>query len=271
MILTSEEAYPQIVEAVRAGELISDNVAQTVAGWYQSPAQGDVALCALAHGLEFDAVALLDRAQELIKSDEFKASDVLPELHALYEWALARVPHVEVTEYEVGPDDWEAWSDTGLRPMPNGEPVQVTQWGDTDSPEWLAPIDRDVTVVAHVQHYMGTWVYPGDAGYPADPHAEAFELDESDGSVWLPASVVDTGAAMLRGECTGFYAESYGGNPFAPGDFWWQSDTFDEIGPGKPYASRYVNPYTGDVQVKVARLVGFTPEQEADMYRAYRA
>jgi hypothetical protein len=32
------------------------------------------------------------------------------------------------------------------------------------------------------------------------------------------------------------------------------------------YGSRYIHPYTGDVEIKVARLLGMTPEDEAAVY-----
>lgn len=254
-ILTSSVADPQIMHAVMTGELISDDVAQTIASGFHSPARVDAAVTALSHGLEFDAHELLTRVNQLIKSKEFNASDVLVDLHALREWTLARVPHIVVEEYEFSGDAWEQWCD---------------QWRESgqEQPDGVKPVDRDVTLAVDAADNIGEWSYPGDASYPAD--VSGYEVDKSDNSVWIAASLTDAGAALLGGELSAFWAESYGGNPFEPGVYWWESDRFDEQGPNRPYASRYINPYTGDVQIKLARLVGFTDEQQAEIYRAWK-
>jgi hypothetical protein len=209
----------------------------------------------LSHGLDFDARELLTRVDQLITSDDFTASESLVDLHALRAWALTRVPHLEVVTYKLSSDDWEEWGQ---------------QWGHAggDRPEGIAPDDRDVTLVADVAENMGEWLYPGDKGYPENP--EAFDdFDPENGGVWVHASLVDAAAAMLSGKGTWFWAESNGGNPFAAGGVWSSGDTFEEHGPGNAYASRYIEP-TGEVWVKLARLVGFTEELEATVYRAWK-
>lgn len=253
-ILTSNEAYPQIVHATVTGELISDDVAQTVASGYQSPATVDTAITALSHGVEFDAGQLLARVDQLIKSDDYVRSDSLVELYALREWALARTPHFVVEEYEISGDAWELWRE---------------QWNyGQERPEGIKPVDRDVSLAADAADNIGGWSYPGDASYPED--LSEYEVDKSDGGVWLAGTLIEAGVALLGGELSGFWAESYGGDPFEPGVYWWESDRFDEQGPDRAYASRYINPYTGEVQIKFARLVGFTAEQQAEIYRVWK-
>lgn len=261
VILTSREADPQIVAALVAGEVISDDVAQTIADGWKSAAAVDVPLCALAHGLEFDAVALVCRVDALIREDA--GTDVLAELHALREWALCRVPHIVVEEYEISGDAWSEWLDEcqashgfGLAP-------------ERDRPEGARLIDRDVTLVADACENMSEWVYPGDGRYPADP--ESFASDDRDGDGrWVPASLVTGAAGLLGGELAGFWAESYGGDPFDPNPYWWQSGDITELGTGCAYASRYQNPHTGEVQVKLARFGGLEDERLVEVYRAWR-
>jgi hypothetical protein len=252
-ILTSREAAPQIREAARTGEVISDDVAQTIALWFQTPAPVNRPLFALSRGLDFDARALLTRVDELI--NEFKREESLMDLHALRAWTLARVPHLTVVTYKISTDDWEAWGQ---------------QWGHAngDRPEGIEPDHCDVTLASEVVECMGQWLYPGDNGYPENPEASD-GYDPDDDGVWVHASLVDAAAAMLAGKGTHFWAQSYGGNPFAPGEVWSSGDTFEEHGPGKPYASRYIK-LTGEVEIKFARLVGFTEEQEAQVYRAWK-
>lgn len=257
MILSSREADPQIRHALISGELISADVAQTIAAGLHSPAARDEQLTRLSHGKVFEPSGLLARVGELI-SGEFSGTDVLPELHALRAWALARVPYVETVTYRLSGDEWQAWSQ---------------EWGQSDRsrPDGIERYaDRDVTLVASVADDVGGWVYPGDADYPTDPHAAGLEVDESDGGVWLPAGLVDAAAAMLAGTRTRFWAQSYGANPFGPGDGWGDAGGWDDLGPGKEYASRYEDPYGRDVRITLARLVGFTPDQEEQVYRAWR-
>lgn len=255
MILTSREADPLIREAVRTGELISDDVARTIAHGLQSAAEKDVPVTALSHGLAFDARALLARVDELIKSVEFRASETLVELHALREWALSRVPHIAVTVYRMDSDAWEVW---------------CGQWGESDSdqPDGIEPYVRDVWIVADVADDIGAWSYPGYANYPANPHTLP-GYDESDDGVWMPGTLTDAAVALLSGKGGMFWAQGYDASPFAPGESV-QGESYEDAGPGKPYVSRYVHPYTGDAEIVTAVLVGFTPDQEAEVYRAWR-
>lgn len=268
MILTSREAEPQIARALEEGTVIGDDVAATIADWFKTPYDRDRPLSALAHGCQVDAVALLDRVDEML-SDIATVDDLLggsedaesgkPGLTALRAWALARVPHVVVTEYAVDADTWEAWGRGEAEP------------GDDGVPAGVEPIDTDVTVLAHVAANIGAWITPGEPGYPATPAELArFEVDPADGTTWVPASLVDAAAAALAGDFTGFWAQSYGGDPFGPGLFWENVGTFEQLGAGRPYASRYIHPGTGDVEIRVARLVGLSPEQEAEVHDKWR-
>lgn len=263
--MTSREADPQIVHAMVTGEVISDDVAQTIASGLHSSAMVDTPVTALSHGREFDAVALVHRMDELIRSGEFRASDVLVDLHTLREWALCRVPHLVVEEYEITGDEWSAWLDECEKPR------RVGLAPERERPKGARLIDTDVTLVADAAADMSEWVYPGDERYPQDPESYGpDDYDPENDGVWLPASLVPGAVGLLGGESAGFWAESYGGDPFNPDPYWWQSGSFAEEGAGRAYASRYQNPHTGEVQVKLARFGGLDVEQEADVWRAWR-
>jgi hypothetical protein len=264
MILTSREADPLIVHALTTGGVISDDVAQTIADGLKSPVAVDAPVCALAHGLAFEPAALVHRVAALIRSDEFRATDVLPELHALREWALCRTPHIVVEEYEVTGDDWSAWMDECQ--ASRGEGLAP----ERERPEGARLVDSDVTLIADVCTDMSEWVYPGDARYPDDPGAFGpNDLDPEGDGVWVPAELVGGAAGLLSGESAGFYAESYGGDPFDPDPYWWQSGSVEELGVGRAYACRYQNPHSGEVQVRVARFVGLTDDQLRAVWHAW--
>lgn len=264
MILTSREADPQIRDAARTGAVISDDVAETIADWFKSPAKPDMPLTWLAQrgagavtGAEL--VAVVHRADAMLREPEWRTSDALPDLHALRAWALCRVPHIVVTEYEMTGDAWEAWQQEG------GEDR------DSDRPDGIEPIDVDVTLIADIAESLSGWVYPGDARYPDNP--EDFDTEDCDPNGdgrWIPADLITaTAAGALAGEHTGFWAESYSGNPFDWNPYWHQSCRIEEEGTGRAYASRYQNPHTGEVQIKTAKLVGFTEEQEIAVWHAW--
>lgn len=265
MILTSREADPQIRAALMAGEIISDDVAQTIADGLKSPAEADVPLCALACGLDVDGAALVRRLDTLIGSPEFGDTDVLAELHALREWALCRVPHLVVEEYEISGDAWSAWLDECEKPR------CVGMSPERDRPEGARLVDTDVSLVVDACDNLSCWVYPGEARYPADADSYAAEDRDPNGDGrWVPASLLMGAAALLGGELSGFWAQSYGGDPFDPNPYWWQSDDISFLGVGQAYASRYQNPYSGEVQIKVARFGGLSDEQLIKVYREWR-
>lgn len=255
----SSEVMALVREAVKSGEVISDETAREIASWYHSPAEVDTPITALSHGCEFDGYALWERVSRL--SDEIARQDEAgrtpAELRALKAWAESRMPRVVVVEYELDAQQWQQWS---------------SQCGESDRerPEGVEPIDTDVSLVAcAARDALADWMYPGDSGYPDKP-TEHPGYDASDGSVLVPATDVEAAAAMLEGTHTGFYAGSYGGDPFDPGLYWHQSGRFDEIGAGKPYASRYEHPYNGTVRISLATLHGFTPEQEAEVWKLWK-
>lgn len=234
MILTSAVADPQILAAVRDGVLINDDVAQTIASGLHSPAAKDEQISRLSHGLEFDPRELLARVDQLINSKEFRASDVLLELDALRAWVLTRVPHVEITTVECTADEWAQWAEFGI------------------------PADRqstEVYVVADHMDALAEWVYPGSDRYPAD--TTGHEVDPDDDGIWLVGTLVESAADILA-------------SPYA--DFWAQEYTTDGIPfqPGGEYTSRYGHPHTADLELKSARLVGFSPDDEAAVYAAWK-
>jgi len=254
MIVTSKQARPVIEHAAATGELISHDVAQTIASWYQTPGAADEPITALSHGLAFDAAALYERLSgELRRAPADVPAEYRTEVQLLARWALARTPHLVVTTYELDADTWQAWSG---------------QWGESDT-EWPDGVtgSDEVFVIADWQRDLGDYLGPGEDGYPAD--TSGLEIDP-DGSVIVPVSVERAAAAMIGGTHTGFYAQSYGATPFAPGEFWWQSDRFAEIGPDREYASRYIDPYTGAVQIKTGRLVGLSAEQQRLVWEAWK-
>lgn len=254
MILPSRDVEPVIADSRADPErVISDDVAQTIASWWHSPARIDEHVTRLSHGLEFDARGLLSRVDELIR-DTSASGDSHPDLVVLRRWVLARVPHLTVTTVSISASSWEAWS---------------RQWGQTDAdrPEEITS-DTEEHIVADSAEDLGEWVYPGDIRYPFDTTG----MDvEPDGGIWLPLSAVDTAAAMLTGHTTRFWAQSYGGDPFAPGPIWGESDTFAGQGPHQPYASRYIHSYTGDMEIGLARVRGFSPDDHAEIHRLWKA
>jgi len=184
MIMTSEQAQPEILRAARDGVWISDDVAQTIAAGLMTPAAVDAPLTALAHGLPFDAHALLKRVHRLTET-EFKASPVLLELEALIDWTWQRLPHVEVSTVTLPTDEY--YQREEFAP----EEFRVERFIVEDY--------RD----SHGEHYEA-----GDPGYPAD--VTGLEV-QRDGSVFVPAGVEFTASRMLLGLGTQFWASEYSG------------------------------------------------------------
>lgn len=255
-------SWGQTMAAVRkagkAGEVISDDTARVIASWYHSPAAIDAPITALSHRLEFDNYALWERVSRMIDSGQFTpdgGTGTPAELRALKTWAESRMPRVVVVEYELDADVWAEWS------QEYGE-------SDRERPDGLEPYDTDVSLVECAARDLAEWMWPGDDGYPDQP-AEHPGYDAYDQSVQVPLPVVEAAAAMLTGTSTGFWAQSYGANPFGPGPYWSRSDTFSALGAGKQYASRYER-MDGTVQIKLATLHGFTPEQEAEVWALWK-
>ncbi|KOV84744.1 hypothetical protein [Nocardia sp. NRRL S-836] len=237
--------------------MISDDVAREIASWYQSPAVIDAPITALSHGVVFDNYALWERVSRAIDTGEFESGGkgTPRELRALQAWVERRMPRLVVVEHDLDARDWDNW---------------VRQYGETgrERPDGIEPDDVEVSLVECAQRGLADWVYPGEASHPDKP-TEHRGYDASDDSVQVPLSVVEAAAAMLSGTNTGFYAASYGGNPFSTALYWSQTDTFAEQGPGKPYASQYLRP-TGSASIRLATLHGFTPEQEADVWKRWK-
>lgn len=255
MILPSRDVEPAVALCwAHPDRGISDDVAQTIASWWHSPAHIDEQLTRLSHGLEFDARGLLSRVDTLIR-ETHAGADRHPELATLRRWVLVRLPHLAVTTFRIDAVAWEAWSQL---------------WGQTDAdrPNGMTGCTTD-HLVADSAECLAEWVYPGDDQYPTD--TTGLDLDAVDGGIWLPPPAVDTVAAMLTGQTTGFWAESHDGDPFAPGPCWWQSGTVAEQGHTRPYASRYHHPYTGDVAITVARVHGFPADDQAEIHRLWTA
>ena len=245
-------------EAGQAGEVISDDVAEVIASWYQSPAVIDAPITALSHRLEFDNYALWERVSRAIDSGQFTPEGTVgrsAELRALKTWVESQMPRVVVVEYELDGHVWESWS------QEYGESAR-------ERPEGVEPYDTDVSLVECAARDLAEWMWPGDDGYPDNP-TEHPGYDADDLSVQVPLPVVEAAASMLAGTSTGFWAQSYGANPFGPSLYWSQSDTFSALGPGKQYASRNER-MNGTVQIKLATLQGLTPEQEADVWALWR-
>lgn len=234
--LTTDETMADVERAHREDHhVIGEDTARMIASWYHSPAEVDIPITALSHGVEFDAGALVSRVGTLIDR-EFAGTDSVPELEALRDWAATRTPVVVITTWEIDADTWETWSNEGAPdPRPTGT--------------------REVLAVSEYRDDVGGWVSPGEPGYPAD--LTDWEV-QSDGDVWLPATLVHTASGMLGGTATHFYAGSRGGDPFDYGPFWEQTSPEER---GDEFASRYIHPHTGEVEIKVARVHGFTPEE----------
>ncbi|OLF08568.1 hypothetical protein [Actinophytocola xanthii] len=259
MILPSREIEPVIARCwADPDQVITDDAAQTIASWWHSPAPIDEQVTRLSHGLEFDARGLLTRVDTLIR-DTSADADRHPDLVVLRRWVLDRLPHLAVTTFEMSAAEWEAWSQ---------------QWGHTgtDQPADLTGHTEE-HLVADSAEDLGEWVYPGDTRYPADTPGldNDIDVDSEDGGLWLPLPAVDTVAAMLTGHITRFWAESYGSNPFASSPYWGQSSTFAAQGAHQPYASRYIHPYTGDVEITLARVHGFSTGEQAEIHRRWNA
>jgi hypothetical protein len=127
------------------------------------------------------------------------------------------------------------------------------EWAERDGTPG-DPDRRDMYVIAEHVDVLAEWVYPGDPRYPAD--TMGFELDDQ-GGVWLDGTPVDAAAVLLNGRVTQFWADEYvgDGNPFVPGgEYVWVDE----------------HPYTGDVEYKTARVLGFSPLDEAKIYQAWK-
>lgn len=150
---------------------------------------------------------------------------------------------------------WERWSD---------------QWDQTDQTRPAdVTVSTDRLVVSEWTDVCdGLWVLPGQDQYPDD--TTGMLVDHADNAVWLEDSPMETAAAMLTGRTAQFWAQSYGGDPFAPGPFWWQADSFAQLGPDQPYASRYIHPYTGAVEIVLAHLHGFSEDELAEINQQWR-
>jgi len=150
---------------------------------------------------------------------------------------------------------WRRWSD---------------RWGHADlaRPAAVTASTERLVVSEWTDVGEGLWVLPGQDRYPDD--TTGFLIDHTDNAVWLEDSPMVTAAAMLSGRVTQFWAQSYGGDPFAPGLFWWQADSFAQLGPDQPYASRYIHPYSGAVEIMLAHLHGFSEDELAEIHQQWR-
>lgn len=258
MIVTSREAMPQILGAVREGVPVSDDIAQTIASWYHSGSRVDEPLTALSHGLPFDSAELVSRLDALLGSAEFAGTVAVVELHALRDWVLAREPHLVITEYRMSGDEWDAWQSS-----PVDDP-------DRDRPEGIEPRGVEVVLISAGQEALAEWVYPEEARYPADADSYAEGDRAEGGGVWMRASLVDGAAVMLAGKCTDFWAQTYGADPFDWNPYWWQAsaDAFGEA-VRREYASREEDMRDGEVTITTARLVGLTDEQERAVWQRW--
>lgn len=234
--LTTAETMADVERAHREHHhVIGDDTARMIASWYHSPAEVDTPITALSHGVAFDAGALVTRVSTLIER-EFAGTDSVPELEALRDWAATRTPVVVITTWEIDAATWETWSNEGAPdPRPTGE--------------------REVFAVSQYTEDTGEWLSPGDERYPGD----ASEFD-----VWVPGTLVDTASHLLSSSASGFYAGSRGGDPFDWSPYW-ERTSQEEQGDG--FASRYIHRYTGDVEIKVAKVHGFTPEEIDSMWK----
>lgn len=262
MIMPSRVADAEVVAALVAGEVIGDDVAQTIAARLQSAAAVDEPLCALAHGREFDGAALVQRVTSLMTSSEYCESDFLPDLHVLREWALCRVPHLMIEEYEISGEAWSAWQRYGAGRGRDGA-------SGLDRPEGTRRIDRYAVLVSEACESLAEWVSPGDDRYPAEPYRCALEDRQGEERLVRP-SLVTGAVALLFGVESGFWAQSYGRDPFDPARYWWRSDDSGFPGVGLAYGARCVNLYSGEARVFLARFGGLSDEQSAGVYREWR-
>lgn len=226
---------------------------RTPGPWWHAPARIDEQVTCLSHGLEFDARKLLSRVDALIH-DTHAGVDRHPELVVLRRWVLDRLPHLMVTTVRV---DAVAWEGVGAalgadrrRPTrgerkPHRRPRRGRQ---RRGPRGVGVSQRRPVSFRHHRpgrrdrrRDLAPTVRSGHRGRHADrPHDPIL-------------------------------VESYGGDPFAPGPFWWQSDTFAEQGPHQQFASRYIHPYTGDVEIALARMHGFADDDRAEIHRLWTA
>ncbi len=237
MIMTSEQATPMIKAAMDSGEIISDDLAQTIASWWHSSAEVDEQITRVSHGKDFDADALYERLTALLREQDTK-TDEWGAVYVFGLWAESKTRHIEVRTWRATEDEYyEA--------------------------EGQFPDDVD-TVRHRVAEYLdnfGEWVYPGDAKYPAD--TSAFEVDAKDGSVWIPGDAVTTAAHMLRGTGTQFWAQSYTGYG-EPG--------LGDVRPHGHYESASdMHASDGKREYCEARVFGFTDAEEIEIFRAWEA
>ncbi len=250
--LSTVAVHAEMARAEQANEVISDAAAVTIASWFQSPAGCDREITALSHGVEFDP----DELHVALSFETDRAPGweqvARAELAALLDWAESKTRHVAVTEIELSGDQWAAWV-AGLDTS-NAETL-------TPPAEWFVGATIRYRVAEHVGDW-GEWVYPGGERYPAD--IAGYEV-ESDGSVWVTGLPVLIASEMIKaGWRTDFYSQSAGGDPFNPDPFyWWQAEPWQ---PGQPFASRSMDQRSGAMTIKIARLGGFTPDEERAVF-----
>jgi hypothetical protein len=245
-ILTGREVAPDIWRTTTDPDhVIGDDTAKTIADWLKSPAEVDTPLCALAHGRPFSPEALYERARRLYVDSPTDDDGNLARLRALMGWALTWMRHMTLTSWKFTADEWEAAG--------QGEELDRSR-----------PDTTGVVVLGEYVESIGEWVSPGQPAFPTD--LTGVEVGD-DGDAWVVGGVVDTTLALLSGTGGGFWAESNGGDPFGPGRYWEGCDPDQR---GDEYASRYVHPYSGDVDITVATLVGYTPEESLAVREAWR-
>lgn len=251
--ITADAARAAVAQYRTGGPVLSDDAARMVASWYQTPASADVPITALSHGLEFNPCDLHSRVMTLAATAD---DETMPDLLALQAWALIRVPHLVISTWKISAADWDQrcaqWEDVAAA---GGSPSDVTPPPPADS--------TIVVAVAECQENDGSWSYPGDPDFPSD--TTGMYVDPHDGSVYLNLPVADAALMMLTGQQTGFWAQSWGGDPWSPGDGWAWSDERERK---QPFASRYAAP-EGDVEIVTAEFVGLAPEQVAEVGRQW--
>jgi hypothetical protein len=251
-ILTSGEADPLIRAAMLAGEVISDDVAHTIAWWHSAFLSAPGALLMLVNGKDVDPDVLREHVTELAKA---ATPGTVEELYALERWAISRCARIEVTTYRLTGDEWEGWENTR---------------GTTDAerPDGVTG-STEVVYVADYRDDRGGWVHPEDPRLPED--TSGFEVGD-DGELWLPGSVEVAAHALLTGAGPDFYAQSYGGDPWDGGPLssWWYTDPVEDQEPGKAYASWATDYRTGEVEIKIARLLGFSAVDERAVFAVWK-
>lgn len=216
---------------------MSQEVAATIASWWLSHAGRDCDTCAagvaafaaLESGAEFDADAVWVRADELIRSVANRPGEatVLPELHALRDWALTLVRHIAVhTLSEIPREEYFA--------------------------ESYGP-DAYVTTILRIAEYaedFGEMIDPGDARYPADLAGYTLPL-------FVPASVVETATRLLTGEgmINGFYASEASDSPWSYGS-WYDDEPYEHPYEGHiTRSSAHLKGFTDDEEELIYRAV----------------